>query len=312
VKLRISLAIALSLWSIAPSWSAESAPKTLLIADTGFNESDPVIASHTVYQLCIMDWSACPNGTSYQESGTAAMLTSNQLTYDGFSHGSKMARAAISAYPDVKLILVRIIAQNSQGARLPTNESIVTKVLAWANKNAATYKIGAVAISQGSNKIGTNARRCLSVPNTDKEIAALKAKGIYTFFPAGNDGRSDVINWPACIADAVAVGALDTKGKIAGYSNYAPGQVDLYAPGYSLDTTTAPVYSNENGTSYSVQHAAAQWLSLVNTFPTLRPSLVYWNFAFSGEPVTNSKGFFGWSVDTPAARIELTALVKNS
>lgn len=307
MKVRIAIALAATLLFALPSSSAEVAPKTLLIADTGFSDSDPVIAAHTIYQLCIMDWYACPNGLNLQESGTAAMLNSTQFAASGFSHGSKMARAAISAYPDVKLILVRIIGQNSQGSRLPTSESIVTKVLAWANKNAATYKIGAVAISQGSNKIGVNARKCLTFPSTDKEIASLKAKGIYTFFPAGNDGRSDVINWPACIPDAIAVGALDPKGKIASYSNYAPGQIDLYTPGYSLDTTTLPVYSNENGTSYSVQHAAAQWLSLVNEFPAIRPSLIYWNFAFSGDLVTNSKGFSGWNTDIAEARLNLTS-----
>lgn len=307
MKARISVAIAAALFFSLPASSAEVIPKTLVIADTGFSDSDPVIAAHTVYQLCIMDWYACPDGSNFQESGTAALLTQTQFAASGFSHGSKMARAAISAYPDVKLILIRIIGQNSQGTRLSTSESIVTKVLAWANKNAVARNIGAVVMSQGSNKIGSNARKCLTVAATDKEIASLKAKGIYTFFPAGNEGRSDVINWPACIADAIAVGALDPKGKIASYSNYAPGQIDLYAPGYSLDTTTVPVYSNENGTSYSVQHAAAQWLSLVNEFPSARPSLIYWNFAFSGDPVTNSKGFNGWNTNIGAARLSLTS-----
>jgi hypothetical protein len=307
VRVRVLLLVlAASLFAL-PSWSSESAPKTLVIADTGFSDSDPVIASHTIYQLCLMDWSACPNGQSLQESGTAAMLSSAQMATSGFSHGSKMARAAISAYPDVKLILVRIVAQNYQGARMPTSESIVTKVLAWANKNAATYKIGAVAMSQGSTKLGSNARKCLASPATDKEVASLKAKGIYTFFPAGNEGRSDAINWPACIADAVSVGALDKNGSIASYSNYAPAQVDIYEPGYLIDAITQPQYSAEYGTSYSTQYAAARWLSAINQFPTMRPSLIYWNFIFSGEPVTNSKGHNGWNTNLDNLKVSLTS-----
>lgn len=291
---------------LSPAWSAESSPKTLLIADTGFSSADPVIASHTLYQVCIMDWSACPNGTNFQESSTAALLTPTQFSASGFDHGTKMARAAIAAYPDVKLILVRIVAQNSQGVRMSTSESIITKVLSWANKNAATYRIGAVAISQGSNKLASNARRCLASPATDKEVAALKAKGIYSFFPAGNEGRSDSINWPACIADAVAVGALDKNGTISSYSNDAPAQVDLYEPGYLIDSVTQPQYSSERGTSYSTQYAAARWLSMVNEFPNTRPSLIYWNFIFSGELVTNSKGQSGWSTNLEALRASLT------
>jgi hypothetical protein len=304
---RIFLALALSAISIFPAWSADAPVKTLLIADTGFSEIDPIIAEHTVYQLCIMDWYACPNGSNFQESGTAAMLNSTQLASGGFSHGSKMARAAIAAYPDVKLILVRIIGQASNGGRMSASEEIITRVLAWANKNAKIYNIGAIAISQGSNKIGTNARKCLSISSTEKEITSLKSKGIYAFFPAGNEGRSSVINWPACIADAVAVGALDKKGAIASYSNNASGQIDIYEPGYSIDLFSQPQYSAENGTSYSAQYAAARWLSLVNQFNTTRPSLVYWKYIFSGEVVTNSKGQTGWKSDVDAARIALTS-----
>ncbi|CAN2186553.1 T7SS_mycosin, type VII secretion-associated serine protease mycosin [Candidatus Nanopelagicaceae bacterium] len=311
--MKVWIGLILSALSItaAPAWSVEPQPKVLMIADTGFSDSDPIIASHTVLQICIMDWYACPNGTNFQESGTAASLTSAQMSTSGFSHGSKMARGAIAANPAIKLILVRIIGQSSNGSRLSASESIVTKVLNWANKNASVYNIGAVAISQGSSKIGTNARKCLSSPATEKEVALLKAKGIYTFFPAGNEGRSDSINWPSCIADSIAVGALDKKGEIASYSNYAPGQVDLYEPGYSIDTTTLPQYGNENGTSYAVQYAAARWLLLVNELPQIRPTLIYWTLSFSGEPVSNAKGHFGWSTKLDGAREALGALKKG-
>lgn len=303
---RIFLVLVLLALPVLPAWSLDTPAKTLLIADSGFSENDPIIAAHTSYQLCIMDWYACPNGTNFQESGTAAMLSAAQLKTAGFSHGSKMARAAIAAYPDVKLILVRIIGQSSNGNRMPASEEIITRVLAWANKNAKLYNIGSIAISQGSNKIGANSRKCLSVPSTEREIASLKSKGIYTFFPAGNEGKSSAINWPACITDAVAVGALDKKGSIASYSNSAFGQIDIHEPGYSIDLTSEPQYSAENGTSYSTQYAAARWLSLVNQFPASRPSLIFWKYIFSGEVVTNSKGQTGWSSDIDAARIELT------
>jgi len=307
VKLRATLLIAALVAAAIPAWSAEVNPKVLVIADTGFSDSDPLITSHTVLQVCVMDWYACPNGTNFQESGTAAMLSPAQMKYSGFNHGSKMARSAIAAYPDVKLILIRVVGQSSSGGRMPTSESIITKVLAWTNKNAKLYNIGAVAISQGSTKVGTNARRCISSPATDKEIANLKTKGIYTFFPAGNEGKSDLINWPACIADAVAVGALDKSGAIASYSNYAMGQIDIYEPGYVIDTETVAIYGSDNGTSHSTQYAAAKWLSLVNQFPQVRPALIYWNYILSGEPVTNSKGFFGWSSNLESVRETLVS-----
>jgi hypothetical protein len=301
------LVVAALVASALPSWSAEPAPKTLVIADTGFNIDDPVIASHTVYQLCMIDWYACPNGSNIQESGTAAMLTSNQLQSSGFSHGSKMARAAIAAYPDVKLILIRIVGQFNNGARMSTSETMITKVLTWADRNATTYNIGAVAISQGSSKTGTNARHCLASPQTDKVITSLRAKGIYSFFPAGNEGRTESINWPACIADSVAVGAFDKSGKIASYSNYAIGQVDIYEPGFNIDPTISEMYRDESGTSYSAQYAAAKWLSLVNHHPVTRPSLIYWTYVFSGDVIFGNNGITGWNSDYASAESSLTS-----
>lgn len=307
VKFRLIFFAAALMLPTIPSWSADVAPKTLVIADTGFSSTDPEIASHTIYQLCLLDWYVCPNGSNLQESGTAAMLTPFQISQSGFNHGTKMARAAISAYPDVKLILIRIIGQSSSGNRLSASESIITKVLNWVEKNATTYNIGAVAISQGSNKLGSNVRKCYASPATDKAVIALRAKGIYSFFPVGNEGRTDAINWPSCIPDAVAVGAIDKSGSIARYSNYAPGQVDIFEPGYAIDTTTA-INANDTGSSYSTQYAAAKWLSLVNQNLLKRPSLIYWTYIVSGEPITGGKGQIGWSSDINSALAALSPI----
>lgn len=308
MKIRAFALTASLVVSATPAWPAEALPKTLVIADTGFSNSDPVIAAHTVLQVCMLDWNACPNGSNYQESGTAASLTLQQMSSGGFSHGSKMARAAIAAYPDVKLILIRIIAQSSTGKRMSASEGIITKVLNWANTNSKLYGIGAIAISQGSSKLGSNARKCWSSPATEKVLAELKSKGIYSFFPTGNEAKTDAINWPACMSDSVAVGALNQQGEIATYSNYAIGQVDIYEPGFLIDTTTAPLYSNENGTSYSAQYAAAKWLALINEFPKIRPSLIYWEYILSGDVVWNNKEQTGWSGNYDIAR----AVLKNS
>jgi hypothetical protein len=216
-----------------------------------------------------------------------------------------MARAAIAAYPDVQLILIRIIAQSSSGVRLSTNETIVGKALSWVSKNAVKFNIGAVAMSQGSNKSGLGARRCFSVPSVEKEVRSLRIKGIYAFFPVGNEGNSSQINWPACIPEAVAVGALDKKNQIASYSNFAPNQVDIFEQGYPMEETATPVYSYETGSSYSVQFAAARWLALVNQFPDKRPSQIFYAYAFSGDLLTHSRAEGGWSVNYEATKASL-------
>lgn len=303
MKLRILIALAL-VFALMPQ-AHSATPKTMVIIDTGFNAADPIIASHTIYEVCILDWYACPNGSNFQETRTAALLTPTQLAASGFSHGSKMARAAIAAYPDIQLILIRIVAQSSSGNRLSTSEGIVTKALTWVSKNATKFNIGAVAMSQGSSRGGVGARNCLSIPGVDKEVRSLRIKGIYSFFPAGNEGRNSAINWPSCIPEAVAVGALDKKGQIASYSNFAPNQIDIFEQGYPMEETATPTYSYETGSSYSVQFAAARWLSLVNQFPDKRASQIFYTYAFSGELLSSPRAMGGWSVNFEAAKASL-------
>lgn len=266
--------------------------KTLAIIDTGFNIEDSIISSHTVHEVCIMDYYMCPNGQNFYETDTAAGLTANQIRFSEFDHGSKMARAAIATNPNIKLVLIRIIAQAPNGNRMSTSENVVAKALQWVSKNYLLYNMGAVAMSQGTSRSDSNMRNCLSIPAAEREIRYLKLHNVYSFFPIGNDRRTTQINWPACLSDSVAVGGLDRAGNIADYNNYAPAQVDIYENG-SMDFSESPAYQSSSGSSISVQVAAAKYIQLVNLFPDKRPSQIFWAYIFSGDIVSGKNGVVG-------------------
>lgn len=79
---------------------------------------------------------------------------------------------------------------------------------------------------------------CDNTP-TAKVIAALRANGIFTFVPVGNDGVHDAVRFPACASDAIAIGALDRDGNVMPESNgTATDMVDLYIDG---DTVVLPM-----------------------------------------------------------------------
>ncbi|MEV6330842.1 S8 family serine peptidase [Streptomyces sp. NPDC051909] len=58
-------------------------------------------------------------------------------------------------------------------------------------------------------------------------------KGALIFAASGNDGRERRNVYPASVPGVVAVGAVDTKGKVAKFSDYG-SYVDLVAPGIEM------------------------------------------------------------------------------
>lgn len=72
-------------------------------------------------------------------------------------------------------------------------------------------------------------------------------KGITMIAAAGNYS-SEEPTYPAAFPEVISVGALNTKGEIADYSNFGQ-HVDVYAPG---DASLYGIY----GTSFSVPYVA--------------------------------------------------------
>lgn len=66
-------------------------------------------------------------------------------------------------------------------------------------------------------------------------ISALKARGIFTFIPVGNDGDPTAVRFPACASDAIAISATDRTGTPLAVSNGArTNMVDLWMDGDGL------------------------------------------------------------------------------
>lgn len=128
-----------------------------------------------------------------------------------------------------------------------------------------TYKIASVNMSLGGG-------RFFSSCNDDNSlmtgvIRRLKQAGIATIVSSGNDGFEDSISSPACISDAIAVGATSdftgivsfrqvTRDQRVFYSN-SSAELDLYAPG-TLIRSSVPNngFANFNGTSMASPHVA--------------------------------------------------------
>ena len=300
MRILLALILAITALSQSPAMS-DTPPATLVIIDTGFDTSIPVIGNATIFEACILDWSMCPNGSSMQEGPGAATVSSNSNTFNGIGHGTQMASIAIDINPQQKLILIRLIAYNSRGQRMTVFDSSVARVFKWIVKKREELNIGAVAMAQGHHGLLSGKDYCPRNTELEKAITELRMANVPVFFPAGNAGDKSRIDWPACIPSSIALGAINPEGKIADYSNYDKNLVDFYTTGSASTLLPGGSRVNTSGTSVSTIVAAAQWLQFTSTYPGLRLSQVSQAFRDFGPIIFDSKYRYGRKIDLPNA-----------
>jgi hypothetical protein len=239
---------------------------TLAILDTALDTSIPSIKSKLVHEVCILEWTTCPNGQTFMEGPGASNLPLGSITKNGFDHGTQMASAAISANPNMNIVFVRIIGQNINFDRQISTEQTVYNALNWVYENKEKFNIQAVAMSQGHANHSKMGHYCPSTPITQQSIKNLLTAGIPTFVPTGNRRDYQKIDWPSCIPEAFAIGAGSRNG-IEIYSNNDPLLTDFYANGRARVIQPGNFIKNASGTSISAQIAAAQWIILKQAKP---------------------------------------------
>ncbi len=298
MPLAVSLSILSTLVSTQVSIADEMVRKRLVIIDTGIDGRFPNFDKHIVHEVCLMFWYSCPNGLDYQEGRGSATLSGALLTYSNFDHGTQMARVAVLTNPEIEIVFMRIIGNNSRGARLSTSDSTVDKAFDWVINNAVKHNIGAVAMSQGHHNLSGSSRYCPSTPAVEKKIQTLKILNIPVFLPTGNSADKSRIDWPACISSSIAVGAIDAKNQISKFSNMDRYLTDFYALGELKDIHPDGINRNYSGTSVSAQVAAAGWLEIANRYPTMTYSEIYAQARKSGPIVFDPDFRFGRKFDS--------------
>jgi hypothetical protein len=279
---------------------AEPLPKTLVLIDTGFDTSIEAISKSVIFESCIMDWSMCPNSRSFQEGPGSASIATSLMTAPGISHGTQMASIALMTHPDQKIILIRLIAYNARGARLPVYESSVIQAFKWISSKRVELNIGAVAMAQGHHPTSTSKSYCPKSVEMERLIMELKVLDVPVFLPAGNAGDKLRIDWPACIPAAIAIGAIDSKGLIASYSNYDRTLIDFYVSGTSPALLPGGGSTTATGTSVSTIIAASYWMKVLEQRPELRLAEISQLFRNSGPIIFDSKFRYGRKMDLEA------------
>jgi hypothetical protein len=235
-----------------PSASANQKP-AIVIIDTAIDTS----AVSIMHEVCIMEEKRCPNKQAYMEGPGAATLPLDQLYKNMFDHGTQMSAVAKSINPDVNIVFIRMIPMTNRGTLGIYTDNTMNEALKWVVANKTKFNIVATSISFGSHnfkKTGpgycTPTRITADLRNT---INTLQGMGVGTMFAAGNGYDKSRIDYPACVSEAIAVGAVGERGNIENYSNTAV-ELDFYALG-----TYDVLNRRSMGTSPATAALAAFW-----------------------------------------------------
>jgi len=300
-----------TLAAFSPAQAEVTLPPSLVIIDTGIEAALPIFQSHLIYEVCILDWYLCPNGKNFQEGPGTATLRAEVSNTSGFDHGTQMASIALNQYSDLRFIMIRIVASNGYGNRMTVTNENVGRALQWVLDNREKFNIRAVSMSQGQHTLLAGSKYCPSIPSVQKNVVQLKGAGVGVFFPTGNAGDKKRIDWPACIPESIAIGAINEDDVIAKYSNMDFALTDMYAIGNLKAVGAGGLPVNSSGTSVSTQVAAVQWIEFVTKHPTAAYSQVFMAFRTSGKLVFDPDFRFGRKIDLASALAKYESRIVN-
>lgn len=257
--------------AIANAGSTNTNSPTIAILDTAIDTSIPEFNGKIIYEACITEFGGCANGAFQAEGPGSASLPLDVITKNGFDHGTQMVSTAIQTNPNIKIVFVKIVGTNPRnGLRQAMSEKTVYNALSWVIANKSKFNIQAVAMSQGNHDLGpVGTNYCPKTPITEDKINILKSMNVPVFFPAGNGSDYSRIDWPACIPNSIATGAVLPANTIAFYSNYDPNLIDFYSLGTFKVKTAGNTIVPIAGTSAANIVSAVNWITLINAKPTL-------------------------------------------
>jgi len=264
--LLICAALGLALLSTPANAASD---KTLVIIDSGINTNLDWAKSAVIEEACFIEYGLCPNGKSSMTGPGAATLDPKLVVDKAMSHGTQMASIAVTVNPNVKIVFVRVVGMSKGYANTYTTKAL-SLALDWVSANAARLNVGAVSVSFGR---AYKEAACPIETKLQDQIIGLASVNVPVVVSTGNESNQKKINYPACIPQAIAVGATDTRytvKNIQGWvypimliSNSSP-DLDLYAMGRWTVTDVNGVKAVSLGTSgatVSVATRLAQELS---------------------------------------------------
>lgn len=217
---------------------------------------------------------------------------------DAILHGTNVAGIVLGVAPDTRILALDVFDGEF------TQDSWVLAAVDWVIANRATYGTRAINLSLGG---GRESGACDgSFPDFAAAFASVRNAGMLPVVAAGNAAYvggvyTDGISVPACLSEAVAVGAVydggsattdwgDCKNASAAADqvvcwSQAGAMLDLLAPGVVI--TAAGV--TQAGTSQATPHVAGAVAALWDARPSATPGQVEAALVGTGKSIVDGR-----------------------
>lgn len=234
------------------------------VIDTGIDTDHPDLIDSINGQHCFCH-NCCPDGTSEQDGPGSAEDEEGHGTHVSGIITSNGHVAPLGIAPGCEVFMIK--AAGGDGS-FYTSDTIAS--LDWIYNNRRD--IDAVNMSIGS--VNRYVGDCDSTDASNRDyseiINKLRSIGILVMVASGNDSDTTGISSPACIKNAIAVGASwDNQDRLALFSNTG-SSLDIFAPGRRITSCKmgggAVTY---DGTSMASPHVAAVMALLRQNNPAI-------------------------------------------
>jgi len=219
-------------WGVRRTGSDDGTGKRVWIIDTGVDTDHPDLDVDTVLSKCfIRDETSIEdnNGHGTHVAGIIGALN-NSFGVVGVAAGAK---------------IIALKALDNEGSG---STSQLIRALNYVGQNANPGEV--VNMSLGSDTISAS---------LDNAVLTLAQRGILFAIAAGNESQKADLSSPARVNDpnVFTVSAIDSVGRLAGFSNYGNDVVDFAAPGVRIVSTYSEGrYARLSGTSMAAPHVA--------------------------------------------------------
>ena len=278
---------------------------TVAVLDSGIDTDHPDLSDDLIAEQCFCNFGCCPDGSSNQSGPGAAEDDDGHGTHVSGIITSAGIVAPMGVAPEAGIVSVKILDSSGSGS-----VSQILDGLDWVIQkiNLNEFDIKVVNMSLGGDILYSSEcdnANAVTMAYADA-IDTLTSLGTTVFVSSGNAASGTGISAPACVANAVSVGAVydanvgnivwsvchdpqTAADKVACFTN-SNETLDLMAPG-ALTTSTyfdggTAVYG---GTSQAAPHAAGAAAVLLELDPTLTPAEIESVLENTGVSVTDAK-----------------------
>lgn len=277
--------------------------QTVAVLDTGVDSSHPFFSGKVVAEACFSNPVAgattlCPDGQP-QQIGAGAGIHCPDIAI-GCWHGSHVAGIAVGNVghlsasaggmaPGANVMPVQVFQREcySGACQLAAYYSDIMQGLEYVYSLRNNYAIAAANLSLGG--IAFTASCDNEAPGVTSVIQSLRASNIPTIVSSGNSGLGNALSFPACITQAISVGATTKQNGIASFSN-SSSALTLLAPGNSIQSSIpGGGYGYTSGTSMAAPHVTGAWATLKSAKPSATVAEVLNALNAAGLPITDSR-----------------------